>query len=64
MITIVDEKLRREALQFSLRFTCESCAYLDTDGGKCSHAYPNEAHRGVDLTKVDEVRFCKEFELA
>lgn len=64
MITVVDEQLRREARQYGLRFTCESCAWFDFEGGSCSHAYPNDAHRGVDLDQVDRVCFCKEFELA
>ena len=64
MITLVDEQFRREARQFELRFTCENCAWFDAEGGCCSHAYPNEEHRGIDLDQVDRVSFCKEFELA
>ncbi len=64
MILLVDEQLRSEARRYSLRFTCENCAWFDAEGGKCSHAFPNDAHRGIDLDLATEVAFCKEFELA
>jgi len=64
VITTVDDRLRSEARRYGLRFTCESCAWFDAEGGACSHAYPNEAHRAIDLDRVVEVSFCKEFELA
>lgn len=64
MIIEVDERLRSEADRYDLRFTCEDCAWFDAEGGTCSHAYPNEAHRGVDLGEARVVAFCKEFELA
>ncbi|PKN32074.1 MAG: hypothetical protein CVU63_20640 [Deltaproteobacteria bacterium HGW-Deltaproteobacteria-20] len=64
MILPVDERLRQEAERYRLRFTCESCAWFDAEGGTCSHAYPNEAHKGIDLNVADRVAFCKEFELA
>lgn len=64
MILVVDEQLRREARRYSLRFTCESCAWFDAERGSCSHAFPNDAHRAIDLDLVTEVAFCKEFELA
>ena len=64
MITQVDDRLRREARRYGLRFTCEACAWFDEEGGRCSHAYPIEPHRGIDLDRVVEVPFCKEFELA
>ena len=64
MILPVDERLRQEAARYRLRFTCESCAWFDAEGGTCSHAYPNEAHKGIDLNVAERVAFCKEFELA
>jgi hypothetical protein len=64
MITTVDARLRREARGYCLRFTCEACAWFDHVALTCSHAYPNGQHRDIDLETVDEVVFCKEFELA
>ncbi|HNS98558.1 MAG TPA: hypothetical protein PKL73_16515 [Polyangiaceae bacterium] len=62
MIQSVDERLRREAKLYRFRFTCECCAWFD--GENCSHTYPNEDHKKIDLDQVDHVVFCKEFELA
>ena len=64
MITRVDERFRREARDFSLRFGCESCAAFDADRGSCAHQYPNHDHVGVELATAETVVFCKEFELA
>ncbi len=64
MILKVDERLRQEARSYRLRFTCESCAWFDAEGEACSHAYPNEDHKAVDLDVAEQVAFCKEFELA
>ncbi len=64
MITRVDERLRREARDFSLRFSCESCAAFDAERGCCAHGYPNGEHLGVQLATAQTVVFCKEFELA
>lgn len=64
MITRVDERLRREAAELSLRFGCEHCALFDVVSARCSHGYPIEPHHGVRLELVDELVFCKEFELA
>jgi hypothetical protein len=63
MITTVDERLRREAGRFSLRFACEDCAHFDQPRAACAHGYPTEAHRAVDLAERAELVFCKEFEL-
>ena len=63
MKTVVDERLRREASEFRLRFTCEDCAHFAPDRGACSHGYPNEAHRAVVLSERESCEFCKEFEL-
>jgi hypothetical protein len=64
MITRVDARLRREASQLSLRFGCEDCALFDVDHAGCSHGYPVEPHLHVRLEVVDQLEFCKEFELA
>ena len=63
MITKVDERLRREAQQYALRFGCEWCVAWDPDTGGCVHAYPNAEHLGVDLAERDHVLFCKQFEV-
>ena len=64
MITRVDERLRKEAERFDFRFGCEDCVAFDSDGRRCAHAYPNQDHLGIDLSKVESVIFCKEFEIA
>lgn len=63
MITKVDERLRREAKQYALRFGCEACVAFDADARTCAHAYPNAQHVGIDLGTCDEVVFCKQFEV-
>lgn len=63
MITKVDRRFREEAERFALRFGCECCFAWNTETLRCSHEYPNEQHRGVDLQHADQVVFCKEFEL-
>ncbi len=64
MITKVDERLRREADLYAFRFGCECCAAFDVDHGTCVHGYPNDQHARVQLTEVETVVFCKEFDLA
>ena len=60
----VDLELRQEALRFRLAFSCERCVSFEADEGGCALGYPNSAHAGVNLELVDEVVFCKAFELA
>ena len=62
MISRVDERLLREAREFSLRFTCDDCAHFDEDSLACEHGYPTEPHR-VKLDVVSELLFCKDYEL-
>ena len=64
MIQRIDDRFRLEAKTYCLRFTCESCSWFDAERLVCSHSYPNEQHRAVDLDKAERVVFCKEFELA
>ena len=64
MITRVDARLREEAQRFSLRCGCESCVAFEPDERGCAHGYPNRDHLGVDLSEVEQVVFCKEFEVA
>ncbi len=71
MISRLDGRLRREIVEFRLRYTCERCAQLDEPTGRCSLGYPNEVHRdralgdeGAPLRGDDVLVFCKEFELA
>ncbi len=62
MISRVDDRLRREAREFSLRFTCDACVHFDVDSLGCEHGYPTEPHR-VNLELVNELLFCKDYEL-
>jgi hypothetical protein len=64
VITPVDERLRREAERFSLRFRCEECAHFSPERQRCGNGYPTEPHRGVELSRRLSLEFCKEFELA
>lgn len=64
MITVVSDRLRREANDLALKFCCEDCAHFAEDRDACGNGYPVEPHRGVRLTAVREMTFCKEFELA
>lgn len=47
MIQCADDRFKKEAKDYQLRFTCESCAWFDCEADECSHAYPNEAHKGI-----------------
>jgi hypothetical protein len=64
VITRVDERLRQEAERFSFRFGCEACMAFDPEKIRCAHGYPNQDHLGVDLSRVEQIVFCKEFEVA
>jgi hypothetical protein len=64
VITPVSDRLRHEAERLALRFRCEECAHYAEERAACGNGYPVEPHRGVRLSEVDEVTFCKEFELA
>ncbi len=63
MIHRVTEALVEEARRFRLAYGCERCAAFAPESMKCSHEYPNEVHREVDLRERAHVVFCKEFEL-
>lgn len=63
MKTVVDPKLRTEAVRFRLRFMCEDCAHFAPEGPACAHGYPVEPHQGLQLDRVELLEFCKEFEL-
>ena len=64
MRTLVDERLRREARAFALRYTCESCGAFDAVREACAFGYPTAEHREADLERATEIVFCKAFELA
>ncbi len=63
MITRVDPRLRREAEEFGLKFTCESCAHFDPEPRRCANGYPTAPHCAVDLAVAETLLFCKGFEL-
>jgi hypothetical protein len=62
---------RDQRTLFALRFTCEHCTYFAVDSERCSHGYPNGAHRLARYassppaaeTAEMELVFCKDFEL-
>jgi hypothetical protein len=61
MKTRVDERLRREAARFALRFACEDCAHAaQHDGLRCSLGYPAAPRR--DAILETHLEFCKTFE--
>jgi hypothetical protein len=62
--TQVDDRLRREAARFSLRFACDDCAHFDADvaGGRCSLGYPAAPRR--ESLDAPDLELCKSFELA
>lgn len=64
MISVVNDAFRAEASRYGLRFTCEDCVCFDEQAQRCSHSYPTQEHRQVDLQQAQHVVFCKEFELA
>lgn len=59
----VDLQFLREARQFALRATCESCVHYAEPTQTCAEGFPNHDHRERELSVGDEVVFCKEFEL-
>lgn len=63
MKTEIDERLRREAATYRLRFTCEHCAHFVEEARACAHGYPAAPHRALDLAALRTLEFCKEFEL-
>jgi hypothetical protein len=63
MRTLVDERLRAEALTYDLRYACEHCAHFDAERGSCAEGYPNEGHRETRIEKASSLEFCKSFEL-
>jgi hypothetical protein len=62
--TPVDDRLRREAARFSLRFACDDCAHFgaDVDGGRCSLGYPAAPRR--EALDAPDLELCKSFDLA
>ncbi|RYZ06922.1 MAG: hypothetical protein EOO73_14120 [Myxococcales bacterium] len=60
----VDAQLRSEAERFELRFGCESCAHFAPETRACGNGYPTAPHVGVQLSRVESLLFCKEFELS
>ena len=65
MRTQVDDRLRREAARFSLRFACDDCAHFRADveeGQRCSLGYPAAPRR--DAIHAPDLELCKSFELS
>lgn len=64
MKTPVDDRLRREARHFRLRFACEDCAHFDSTERVCSNGFPTRPHLAVRLDARGAIEFCKLFELS
>lgn len=64
MLSVVDEELVEQARRFALCFTCETCAHFEPEAQRCGNGYPTEPHRAIALERVNELSFCKEYELA
>jgi hypothetical protein len=62
--SLVDERFRREAERYALRFGCESCVHFSPDAGACGNGYPTHPHLSIQLSRVNTLEFCKDFELA
>jgi len=56
---------RSQRVEYALRFTCEHCTYFHEQEERCTHGYPNAAHRLAvyDGASDGELVFCKDFEL-
>lgn len=64
MRTLVDERLRSEALTYELRYACEHCAHFEAASGACAEGYPNASHRDTRIESAPSLEFCKSFELS
>ena len=64
MKTLVDDRFRREAREFELRYACEHCVHFEPGRGACTEGYPNEDHRDASLVGRRVLVFCKSFELS
>lgn len=58
-------EFRDQCMEYSFRFCCEHCTYLDRDLERCVHGWPFREHRlgYYDDPEASELVFCKEFEL-
>ena len=61
MKTLVDERLRSQALRFDFRFACEDCGHFDDALAGCSLGYVAAPRR--DALEGDAIELCKTFEL-
>jgi len=61
MRTSVDERLRREAQAFGLRFACAECAHHDPEHRRCGLGWPADVERRA--LEGHHLAFCKDFEL-
>lgn len=62
MILPIDALLRREAADFRLMWSCESCAHFDDAAPSCSLGFPDAPHRDA-AWDAEDLAFCKAFEL-
>jgi hypothetical protein len=59
--TLVDERLRRQALRFDFRFACEDCGHFDDVLACCSLGYVAAPRR--DALEGVAIELCKTFEI-
>lgn len=64
MISVADDRFRREAAEFRLRCTCDWCGAFDAERARCAYGFPIGPHRRLPLASEREFVFCKAFELA
>lgn len=65
MLQRKNEIFLTESRIFHFAGSCELCAHHDPGRRACSFFWPDEAHRGerVSDPEVEEISFCKDFEL-
>lgn len=62
----MNERFREEQQRFSLKASCEHCAYFCPNTTRCAMLYPVEPHREEAFSRAEEgerIYFCKMFEV-
>ncbi len=65
MRTVVDERLREEAVRFAFVHRCDECVHSASAENEiaCASEWPTADHR-LPIATASIVVFCKEFEAA
>lgn len=61
MRTLIDDRLRDEAVRYAFRFACDDCAHFDERRARCSLGYPAAPRRPALVGT--HLELCKSFEL-